>query len=114
MLLFACISVHLCYCVLMGNEKRARVNFYLTEVQVKRMTELMDLHGYPNLNQCAKYLMQRGMSIECNQSGIIHTNEQLEEMVSMLKTDVAGLSSTATESQVCENTIELDLGEEAK
>jgi hypothetical protein len=95
-------------------EKKARVNFYLTEVQVKRMEELMDLHGYPNLNQCAKYLMQRGMSIECNQSGIIHTNAQLEEMVGILRDDVASISSTATESQVCENTIPLELGEEAK
>ena len=95
-------------------DKKARVNFYLTEVQVKRMEELMDLHGYPNLNQCAKYLMQRGMSIECNQSGIIHTNAQLEEMVGILRDDVASISSTATESQVCENTIPLELGEEAK
>ena len=95
-------------------EKKARVNFYLTEVQVKRMEELMDLHGYPNLNQCAKYLMQRGMSIECNQSGIIHTNAQLEEMVGILRDDVASISSTATESQVCENTIPLELGEESK
>ena len=95
-------------------EKKARVNFYLTEVQVKRMEELMDLHGYPNLNQCAKYLMQRGMSIECNQSGIIHTNAQLEEMVGILRDDVASISSTATESQVCENTIPLELGEDAK
>ena len=95
-------------------EKKARVNFYLTEVQVKRMEELMDLHGYPNLNQCAKYLMQRGMSIECNQSGIIHTNSQLEEMVGILRDDVASISSTATESQVCENTIPLELGEESK
>lgn len=96
----------------MGNEKRARVNFYLTEVQVKRMTELMELHGYPNLNQCAKYLMMRGMSIECNQSGIIHTNESLEEMVSLLKTDVGVLSSTTTESQKRDNTIPLALAEE--
>ena len=95
-------------------DKKARVNFYLTEVQVKRMEELMDLHGYPNLNQCAKYLMQRGMSIECNQSGIIHTNAQLEEMVGILRDDVASISSTATESQVCENTIPLELGEESK
>ena len=98
----------------MVNEKKARINFYITEVQQKRMKELMNLHGYPNLNQCAKYLMQRGMSIECNQSGIIQTNEQIEEMLEIMKTDVAVVSSTATESQVCENTIPMNLDEESK
>ena len=68
----------------MGNDKKVRINFYLTEVQAKRMEELMNLHGYPNFNQCAKYLMQRGMSIEFNQSGITHKNPQLEEMVGIL------------------------------
>ena len=93
--------------------KKARVNFYISEVQKERIQELCRLHGYQNINQAAKFLFQRGLVVECSSAGIIHTNEKLEEMVDIMRSDVAVLSSTATESQVCNNTIPLDLEEDA-
>ena len=95
----------------MDGEKRTRVNFYISEVQKQRMQELCDLHGHTSVNQCAKYLLQRGLTIECSSSGIIHTNEKLDEMVDLFKQDslLGGSCSTATESQVRENTIPMEL-----
>ena len=92
-------------------KKKARVNIYLSEVQQERMEELCRLHGHNNLSQCAKFLLQRGLIIECSSAGIIHTNEKIDDMLEIMKTDVAGLSSTATESQVRDNTINLDFEE---
>ena len=92
--------------------KKARVNFYISEVQKERIQELCRLHGYQNINQAAKFLFQRGLVVDCSSAGIIHTNEKLEEMVDIMRGDVAVLSSTATESQVCNNTIPLDLEED--
>ena len=92
-------------------KKKARVNIYLSEVQQERMEELCKLHGHTNLSQCAKFLLQRGLIIECSAAGIIHTNEKIDDMLAIMKTDVAGLSSTATESQVRDNTINLDFEE---
>ena len=92
--------------------KKARVNFYISEVQKERINELIGLHGYQNINQACKFLFQRGLVVECSSAGIIHTNEKLDEMVSIMRNDVAVLSSTATESQVCNNTIPLELEED--
>tara|TARA_B100000212_G_C27347105_1_gene521850 strand:- start:489 stop:782 length:294 start_codon:yes stop_codon:yes gene_type:complete len=90
-------------------EKNARINFYVTPTQVKRMEELMELHGYANINQTAKFLYMRGLEIVSNLSGIIKTNENMDEMVELMRSEVAGLSSTATQSQVRDNTVEMSL-----
>jgi|TARA_E500000178_G_C16984151_1_gene737328 hypothetical protein len=90
-------------------EKRARVNFYVTPTQVKRMEELMELHGYANINQTAKFLYMRGLEIVSNLSGIIKTNDNMDEMVEIMRNEVAGLSSTATQSQVRDNTVQMTL-----
>ena len=90
-------------------EKNVRINFYVTPTQVKRMEELMELHGYANINQTAKFLYMRGLEIVSNLSGIIKTNDNMDEMVEIMRAEVAGLSSTATESQVCDNTVPLQL-----
>ena len=75
------------------------------------MQELCDLHGHSNINQCAKFLMQRGLTIECSSSGIIMTNEKLDDMMDIMQTEISsgGSCSTATESQVRDNTIEMEL-----
>ena len=96
----------------MVNEKRHRLGFHISEVQKKRMEELCDLHGHSNITQCAKFLMQRGLTIECSASGIITTNDKLSEMMDVMQNELAsdgGSCSTATESHIRDNTIKLDL-----
>ena len=93
-------------------EKNARINFYVTPTQVKRMQELMELHGYANINQTAKFLYMRGLEIVSNLSGIIKTNDSMDEMVEIMRSEVAGLSSTATESQVWDKTKEIEFSED--
>ena len=89
-----------------------RLNFHISEVQKQRMLELCDLHGHSNLTQCAKFLMQRGLTIECSSAGIITTNEKLGEMMDMMGEElnsIGGSCSTATESQKRDNTIKLEI-----
>ena len=89
--------------------KRLQIN--ISDVQEQRMQELCDLHGHSNINQCAKFLMQRGLTIECSSSGIIMTNEKLDDMMDIMQTEISsgGSCSTATESQARDNTIEMEL-----
>lgn len=97
----------------MGNEKRHRLGFHISEVQKQRMEELCNLHGHSNITQCAKFLMQRGLTIECSASGIITTNDKLTEMMDIMSTELGatdgGSCSTATGSHFRDNTIKLDL-----
>ena len=88
-------------------QKNVRLNFYITPTQVQRMQELMDAHGYANINQTAKYLFMRGLEVASNLAGVIRTNDSLKEMVEIMDNEVAGLSSTATQSQIRDNTIEM-------
>ena len=88
-------------------QKNGRVNFYITPTQVQRMQELMEAHGYANINQTAKYLFMRGLEVASNLAGVIRTNDSLKEMVEIMDNEVAGLSSTATESHFRDNTIEM-------
>jgi hypothetical protein len=66
-----------------------RINFTASDVQTQRMQELCDLHGYQNVNQCAKYLLQRGLTIECSSAGILTTNDKLAEMIEVMDRSVA-------------------------
>jgi len=97
--------------------KKKRINFYISDVQQERMEELCRLHGHASVNQCAKFLLQRGLIVECSSAGIINTNDKLEEMLDIMKTEidensVSGLSSTATESQVWDKTKEIEFSED--
>ena len=67
-----------------------RINFTISDVQAERMQELCDLHGYANINQCSKYLLQRGLTIECSSAGILTTNDRLKDMVDAFEQNVAG------------------------
>ena len=71
------------------------------------MEELMEAHGYANINQTAKYLFMRGLEVASNLAGVVRTNDTLKDMVEIMDNEVAGLSSTATQSQVRDNTIEM-------
>ena len=66
-----------------------RINFIASDVQTQRMQELCDLHGHTNINQCAKYLLQRGLTIECSSAGIITTNDNISRMIESLDSMVA-------------------------
>ena len=66
-----------------------RINFIASDVQTQRMQELCDLHGHTNINQCAKYLLQRGLTIECSSAGIITTNDNISRMIESLDNMVA-------------------------
>lgn len=93
-------------------DEKHRLNFYISGVQKQRMQELCDLHGHSNLTQCAKFLMQRGLTIECSASGIITTNDKLSDMMEIMQNELSsvdGACSTATESQVRDNTVPLEL-----
>jgi hypothetical protein len=68
-----------------------RVNITISDVQAERMEELCELHGHENVTQCVKYLVQRGLTIECSTAGILTTNDRLGEMLETMKTDVGGL-----------------------
>ena len=66
-----------------------RINFTISDVQVERMEDLCKLHGYQNVSQCCKYLLQRGLTIECASAGILTTNDRLAEMAEVLQSTVA-------------------------
>ena len=90
-----------------------RINFTISDVQVERMQELCDLHGHTNIAQCAKYLIQRGLTIECSTAGILSTNDRLSEMVDAFKDGIVADTVVPPQSLKFENeTIELDLQNE--
>lgn len=88
-----------------------RINFTISDVQVERMQELCDLHGHTNISQCAKYLIQRGLTIECSTAGILTTNDRLSEMVDAFKdgTLVADPVVPPQSLKFENNTLEMDL-----
>ena len=91
-----------------------RINFTISDVQVERMQELCDLHGHTNISQCAKYLIQRGLTIECSTAGILTTNDRLSEMVDAFKTETL-VADTVVPPQSLKfenNTLEMDLENE--
>ena len=74
------------------------------------MQELCNLHGHTNISQCAKYLIQRGLTIECSTAGILTTNDRLKEMVDAFS-DVS-VADTVVPPQSLKfenNTLEMDL-----
>ena len=88
-----------------------RINFTISDVQVERMQELCDLHGHTNISQCAKYLIQRGLTIECSTAGILTTNDRLSEMVDAFKSEplVADTVVPPQSLKFENNTLEMDL-----
>ena len=90
-----------------------RINFTISDVQVERMQELCDLHGHTNIAQCAKYLIQRGLTIECSTAGILTTNDRLTEMVDAFRdVSVAEPVGPPQGLKVENNTLEMDLENE--
>jgi hypothetical protein len=86
-----------------------RVNFTVSDVQVERMQELCDLHGYSNISQCCKYLLQRGLTIECSTAGILTTNDRLGEMVEAFNASVVDTVVPPQSLKFENNTLEMDL-----
>lgn len=87
-----------------------RINFTISDIQAERMQELCDLHGHQNISQCCKYLLQRGLTIECSTAGILTTNDRLSEMVDAFKDGMVADTVVPPQSLKFENdTIELDL-----
>lgn len=84
-----------------------RINFIASDVQTARMQELCDLHGHSNINQCAKYLLQRGLTIECSSAGIITTNDNLSKMIQSLDNMVADTVVPPQEDKFDQNQLEL-------
>lgn len=84
-----------------------RINFIASDVQTERMQELCDLHGHSNINQCAKYLLQRGLTIECSSAGIITTNDNLSKMIQSLDNMVADTVVPPQEDKFDQNQLEL-------
>ena len=87
-----------------------RINFTISDVQAERMQELCDLHGHQNISQCSKYLLQRGLTIECSTAGILTTNDKLTEMVDAFRD--ASVADTVVPPQSLKfenNTLEMDL-----
>ena len=90
-----------------------RINFTISDVQVERMQELCDLHGHTNISQCAKYLIQRGLTIECSTAGILTTNDRLTEMVDAFRdVNVADTVVPPQSLKFENNTLEMDLENE--
>jgi hypothetical protein len=85
-----------------------RVNFTISDVQVERMQELCDLHGYSNVSQCCKYLLQRGLTIECSTAGILTTNDRLGDIVDAFNTSVADTVVPPQSLKFENNTSEMD------
>ena len=86
-----------------------RINFTISDIQQERMQELCELHGYANINQCCKYLLQRGLTIECSSAGIITTNDRLSEMVEVFRDNVADTVVPPQSLKFENTTSELDL-----
>lgn len=84
-----------------------RINFIASDVQTQRMQELCDLHGHPNINQCAKYLLQRGLTIECSSAGIINANDNLSKMIDQLDNYVADTVVPPREDKFDQTQLEL-------
>lgn len=84
-----------------------RINFIASDVQTERMQELCDLHGHTNINQCAKYLLQRGLTIECSSAGIITTNDNISRMIESLDNMVADTVVPPQEDKFDQNQLEL-------
>jgi hypothetical protein len=68
-----------------------RVYITISDVQEERMAELCKLHGHQNVTQCVKYLVQRGLTVECSSAGIITTNDRLGDLLDTMRSDVGGL-----------------------
>ena len=86
-----------------------RINFTISDVQVARMQELCDLHGHTNISQCAKYLIQRGLTIECSTAGILTTNDRLNDMVDAFRDSVADTVVPPQSLKFENETLEMDL-----
>ena len=84
-----------------------RINFIASDVQTERMQELCDLHGHSNINQCAKYLLQRGLTIECSSAGILTTNDNLSKMIEAMDNMVADTVVPPQEDKFDQNQLEL-------
>ena len=84
-----------------------RINFIASDVQTQRMQELCDLHGHSNINQCAKYLLQRGLTIECSSAGIITANDNIGRMIDSLDSMVADTVVPPQEDKFDQNQLEL-------
>ena len=84
-----------------------RITFIASDVQTERMQELCELHGHANINQCAKYLLQRGLTIECSSAGILTTNDNLSRMIESLDNMVADTVVPPQEDKFDQNQLEL-------
>ena len=90
-----------------------RINFTISDVQEERMKELCELHGHTNIAQCCKYLLQRGLTIECSTAGILTTNDRIAEMVDAFRESSVADTVVPPQSLKFENnTLEMDLENE--
>ena len=84
-----------------------RINFIASDIQTERMQELCDLHGHANINQCAKFLLQRGLTIECSSACIINTNDNLSRLIDSMDNIVADTVVPPQEDKFDQNQLEL-------
>ena len=95
---------------------KPRVNLYLSDGQKKRLEEIMEVQGHPNLSSTAKYCFQRGLEVTCSSVGIYSTHGAIENMVNTIKDDLEetlemrqGTSNTLQGETIVDKTTPLNL-----
>ena len=97
-------------------EPKPRVNLDLSDGQKKRLEEIMEVQGHPNLSSTEKYCFQRGLEVTCSSIGIYSTHGAIENMVATIKEDLdetlqmkQGTSNTLQGETIVDKTTPLNL-----